>query len=265
MAEESKVKKCNKDCKTDAGVIQPCNATIPRGSSECPKRKNHMYPFKTGYCDAGFHEGGRAKDASGKPAKVCEFWQFCPCDCHKTIDMLFSLTSRTRTPQENPEYNKPVVTYWMPTEEERVAMLLSKKPGVTVVNANLPKQSVPEPLVVERVFNPTPTGRAARGQLEQWVKQCCEEWSSGDIGYPCTPAYIADWIKHFRDVPNQSVGAIDAVFKRWAEIGYALIEKKPTRFMGFTDEGKKVGLEVLKARAKKSAPSNLDTLKRVLG
>jgi hypothetical protein len=43
------------------------------------------------------------------------------------------------------------------------------------------------------------------------------------------------------------------VFKRWERIGFAVIDRKPTRFSRYTEDGVKLGLEVLKLKAKNAA------------
>ena len=41
------------------------------------------------------------------------------------------------------------------------------------------------------------------------------------------------------------------MFDRWVKLGFAVIEKKPTRFVRYTDEGIKFGLDRMKERSKR--------------
>lgn len=105
------------------------------------------------------------------------------------------------------------------------------------------------PPLRRREFTQTQTGRAARGELESQVNAVCIAWAvSGE--QPCTPAYVSTEIARTEGIKPPSVGAIDAVFKRWKKISYAKIDRKPTRFTGFTEFGIKLGLDELKRRSK---------------
>jgi hypothetical protein len=99
-------------------------------------------------------------------------------------------------------------------------------------------------------FTPTPTGRAARGELEAWVKEQTDIWAVEEYTFPCTPQWVAEEIGYDKGITAPSVGAVDAVFKRWEALGFATIERKPTRFTKYTEDGLKLGLEGLKRRAK---------------
>jgi hypothetical protein len=101
-------------------------------------------------------------------------------------------------------------------------------------------------------FGPTPTGRAAKGELEAWVDEQCRIWIIDKPGVPCTPAFLSEQIAKDQAINPPSVGAISACFERWMKLGYAVIEKKPTRFVKYTDEGVRLGLERMKHNAKQS-------------
>lgn len=102
-----------------------------------------------------------------------------------------------------------------------------------------------------RSFAPTATGRAARGQLEYWVKRQCDIWLLEEYSFPCTPAWISEEIASDEAIDPPSVGAISAVFDRWVKLGFATVEKKPSRFTGYTPEGISKGLERMKEEAKR--------------
>jgi hypothetical protein len=84
------------------------------------------------------------------------------------------------------------------------------------------------------------------------VKYWMTERTAGVEMPTCTPQWVSERIlAEGVTTKSPSTGAIDAVFKRWIEIGYANIGSKPTRFVSFTVAGIKDGLEVMKARAKR--------------
>ena len=106
------------------------------------------------------------------------------------------------------------------------------------------------PATIVRAFNPTASGRAAPGELELWVKQHCDIWLVEAERFPCTPAYLSEEIGKAQGIKPPSVGAITAVFQRWVKIGFAEIGAKPARFLKYTDDGVKLGLEGCKVRHK---------------
>lgn len=253
MVDEPKVRKCKASYKDSTGAMHTCNTTMPKGQPECKNKARHLSQHPTGFCQAGFHEGTRTRDGAGKPAKVCVEWQFCPCDCHTQLDQLFEMSGQERTPQHNPEYTRPKNHFWMPTPEERAMMAASFNSGGAVERVVVVVESpVPDaiPATVRRDFVPTPTGRAGRGQLESWVKDACDEWMVEKPGFPCTPAWIAEWVQKNKGIGTQSQGAVNAVLERWVKLGFAIVEKKPTRFTGYTPDGVRLGLDVMKAMAK---------------
>jgi hypothetical protein len=90
-------------------------------------------------------------------------------------------------------------------------------------------------------FAETPTGRAARGQLEEQVRYavCTQVKAAGDeviamLGL--TPRLIGDIIDK-ADPPSS--GAIYAVLKRWDGANLIDMAESPVRFVRFTDRGKR--------------------------
>jgi hypothetical protein len=96
------------------------------------------------------------------------------------------------------------------------------------------------------------------------VKTACDVWLVESYSFPCTPAWLAEEIAAAQAIKAPSVGAISAVFERWIKLGFAVIEKKPTRFVSYTDEGIKLGLEGLKARSKRTKQLTEAEKKRLL-
>lgn len=209
----------------------------------------------TGFCGMGQHEGTRPRSYSGLPMKTCErtysnrwkSWD-CICKCHKDLDMLFEMSGMPRVIQVNPEYIPVTVSIVMPTLEERAARFKTKD----VVPPRVVESALPDrvPATIERRFAPTASGRAGRGELELLVKKECDQWVLDNPEESCTPSYISERIAHDLGIKAPSVGAISAVFDRWTKLGFALIGKKPTRFVGYMPDGVKYGLEGLKDKAR---------------
>lgn len=195
----------------------------------------------TGFCEAGLHEGKRPKDREGRPLRTCPFWEACNCKCHADLNELYKMTDTPRVLVENPEYMPLVNTFWMPSPEDyasvpEAAPDVDEKGGV---------------LVAPKVVAVTPTGRTNRGGLEYLVQRECLLWLDQPAATHCTPRYLSDEIARTEKMKAPSLGAVDAVLKRWVACGYAIVEKSPTRFVGLTEEGRAKGLEHMKALAKK--------------
>lgn len=99
-----------------------------------------------------------------------------------------------------------------------------------------------------REFPELESGRRSRGQLEDMVDVLCKRWlvggSSQDEHHRCTAeALAAASMAH--DGRPTSTGAVSAILRKWAELGYAEVEEKPMRFVGLTARGMELGLEEL--------------------
>lgn len=241
---EAKAKVCTRQVKEDDGRQHGCDTVIPKGMSECPNRRAHIYPMVTGFCGVGFCEGKQPTYANGIPAKTCPIWKYCPCDCHAQIDKMCLMTGMPRVLMENPKYRRPHNPYVMPEPGEKF-----DQPAAT--EQAIPKPKSPLIEVVVPRFTETPTGKRARGQLEVQVLEVCSAFSKGQIEVEdLTPAVIAQEID---EVEPPSVGAIGAVFDRWTALGFANCGKKPVRFISFTVDGLMYGLDYMKAKAKRDA------------
>lgn len=212
----------------------------------CPNKEMHLNPMLTGYCDSGWHEGNKIN----KP--TCRFWVTCPCDCHTQLSRIADLTGTERVLIDNSTWTSGNQFVQVSlTESVQAAALV--KPNAILIPSALPELM---PSTVQREFAPTGTGRAGRGELEDRVQRGVQRWvtrlNAGEDPPSCTPPYLSLEIQQHDNLEKApSTGAIDAVFKRWLEIGYALIGSKPTRFVAFTPAGIRDGLEVMKARAKR--------------
>lgn len=221
----------------------------------------------TGFCSNGWHEGSKATDWRGHPAPTCRFINVCPCKCHADLDKMFSMTESERICLEVSGYSPPARTYWLPSDDytpddDVSSMVVGTDTGSgieDVTTAHTPPSN-------GVVFAPTQSGRTAKGQLEYWVDEQCRIWLIDKPGFPCTPAWLSSHIAEDNGVSPPSVGAIDAVFKRWEALGYAVIDRKPTRFSAFTSEGQRLGLkrmkEIFKRQNRLRAADNKRNLRR---
>lgn len=206
-------------------------------------------PYQSGFCGIGSCEGTKPKSPSGRPMRTCEQTSAeCHCECHVSLDKLFEMMDMPRLTQPNPEYVPEQVVRIMPSIEERAARFSRGDPTPAVVVESVLPDRVPA--TIERSYAGTPSGRAGRGQLELWVKRSCDEWVVEKLDESCTPKWISQRIAEKEGISPPSVGAIGAVFDRWTEIGFALVARKPVRFIGYLPDGVKYGLEELKIRHK---------------
>lgn len=103
-----------------------------------------------------------------------------------------------------------------------------------------------------RKWEPTATGRRARGELEDMVDMLCKRWIMRDLlagVEDCTSEWLAKEATEL-DGRSTSTGGITGILRRWDELGYAIIEDGPTRFVSFTAKGMQVGLAEMARRAK---------------
>lgn len=114
-------------------------------------------------------------------------------------------------------------------------------------------------------FQPTKTGRAARGQLEFQVYEVCNTWRDRmdhETRPDCTPNYISQIISRDYEIKLPSVGAIGAVFDRWESRGWCEQAKKPVRFLRFTGRLKEVGLFKAKEEYKRTEKRTASAIRR---
>lgn len=256
-----KVTNCKAEIKTEALVIEVCGKALVSdglGGLRCPIIKEHLMKYKTGFCQNGDCEGSSKRSKNGSARRTCDLWKVCPCDCHKMYDMMFAQSEMPRNLVDNSGWSPDHGRYLMPTPEERMAAIASSMPNrhhtPVLVESAAPTLV---PATIRRTFAPTATGRAARGELAAWVKDECDIWLIDESGNPCTPVYLAESIAKTQGFGKPpSVGAIDAVLKRWVNIGFAVIEKKPTRFVKYTEQGVSLGLEGCLAKARQAKNSS---------
>lgn len=211
--------------------------------------------YISGFCGIGSHEGSKRISPSGKPLKTCTLYEQCKCDhptCHSFFDRMFAEAGLPRIAVDNSGYHVEDAGFIRPTPT-----IVEATPILSSGNAALEPGTLESvapgiaPPVKRAEYGPTASGRAARGQLEAQVNSTCTTWVVDEIKYACTPKYISEEIAKSEGIKPPSTGAITAVLERWTKIGYATMEKKPTRFTGFTEKAVQLGLEELKRRSKR--------------
>jgi len=236
----------------EVAEIKQCNVKLknhPLGGEYCPNRDNHLYPIPTGFCSSGWHEGMKARTESGKPAPTCRFYVNCPCDCHTKLNRMYQLAGEERVLVDNSDW-KPESTFVMPSLEPLDAVSSIDTGTDTRPVVESPAPGIVPPTVV-RTFVPTQSGRLGKGQLEAWVKEVTDVWVV-EQERPCTVGYISNEIGRVKGIDPPSQGAIQNVLFRWRDIGFAVLDTtRPMKFTGYTDEGVRLGLDNLKARAKR--------------
>lgn len=234
----------------------------------------------TGFCSqyipvaAQGHEGTKPRDASGNPMRVCTFWETCPCNCHQKIDEMFAMTGSERRPaQQSAEYLQIVAENGLRHDqnmreiEDAVAKTALSIAVPAVVGGGMEGVSATVPGVAQggdsvtlrptaRVFDPTPTGRRAKGQLEYEVLKVCYDFAAEVFDWElCTPKLVAERIATVNAIEPPSTGAINAVWNRWEALDFAKQDKKPSRFVGFTvdleDGDPAIILDRLKSKTKR--------------
>lgn len=202
--------------------------------------------YISGFCGIGCHEGKKVYSASGKPMKVCTAHDLCTCSCHEKITKMYRMSGVERVAQPNPEYVAAVNVdlTWMDSSDDDTSL---GTPAVVRPVVEKPSPVAPGLVESARTFAPTATGGRARGQLESEVLKVCNLYVSGHLDSLMTPKFIGESI----DAGNPpSQGAIAAVLDRWSSIGYANVKTGPIRFVGFTVQGMRLGLEKMKLEAK---------------
>lgn len=238
---------CKEQRRDMTGENFPCATELVEnaGIKQCKFRADHVRPFKTGLCSAGWHEGQKPRSPSGAPCPTCRFWLVCGCECHENLSNIFRMTNQERRLVENPEYIPPKITGLL-TWDERAQLHAEARERDRLERQQRMADQDPESVGTE-IYSPS--GRTRKGLLDEWVELHCKMWAlNPEMMGHCTPAWLAEQVGLMHDVPDPSHGAVDAVLRRWVAVGYATMEGKPVRFTGFTEEGKRLGLEVLKQK-----------------
>lgn len=94
--------------------------------------------------------------------------------------------------------------------------------------------------------------RRPRGWLEHDLKLVTDMFVTGQIqtnGEWLTPHRLTRLIQETGSLEEApSAGACANVLKRWNEYGFAIVNERPLAFVDYTEKGREIGLEELKAQ-----------------
>lgn len=218
------------------------------GAREWLKGRNK---FLTGYCNEigkpAQHEGTKPT-SHGKPLPTCPSWQICPCECHRSVDLLFEATGLERREMPNVEYNPPTSEFLMPIIDDPIGLNDASTSDDIDTPPDIERPPTTPPRIAQTPLaqRRTETGRAARGGLEAQVWDACRSIEENIL----TPKVVGEWIAEKYHIPTPSSGAINAVWDRWEKLGFCKQGKKPNRFVEFTAEGTWEELARIKQSAK---------------
>lgn len=205
------------------GPIEPVvirEVAIPAQRESQPSR------YVSGHCAVGNCYGSKKTDPAGKRQLPACQWKYeyrgkkivCTHECHNAFqEMLDSIQEMGGDGFTLPPELSAAASYVATIDDRR---------------SYIPLLSVPT-LTPAREFGPTPTGRAARGELTEKVRKVLVAWHAKFD--ELTPEIIGILID--RENPP-SVGAVHAVLRKWESMSYITIEMKPFRFGVFTELGR---------------------------
>lgn len=204
--------------------------------------------YVTGLCMTGACEGSMKKSESGAIFPQCKgtymFYMggtykeiVCQHDCHAAFAAIRALMVDMPVPDGVPAISLPSTSVPAPTDapssESLIPFAVPMSPALTGI------PSIANRIPV-RMFTPTPSGRAARGQLEEQVRlQLAKAYGIGPDLLALTglqPKLLAASINPEKP-PSQ--GAVYAVFKRWEGQGWVELAEKPFRLVKVTEAGKR--------------------------
>lgn len=163
---------------------------------------------------------------------------------------MYEMAKTPRVPVPNPDYIPYESGIMAFIEELNSGNMDETAPSLKVTEPKeVPLEAAPTLALSAKSFAPTATGYRAPGQLENEIRDVCNRYMMGEFedGTACTPKFIQQTIS---SEPEPSVGAIGQAFKTWERIGFAVIDKSPMRFVRFTADGMRFGLDEMKRRAK---------------
>lgn len=167
---------------------------------------------------------------------------------------MFEMGGMEREPRQNPEYVPVKPTMWMP-DAAFYAELAKEREKEAIAKQTRNSEDETFSVTITKPTTATPTGRSHRGELEAYVLEVCTEYSIRPADGFCSTQFVSDEIVRIQGVKAPSTGAIHAVFQRWTKYGFAYILSGPVRFIGFTPDGSKLGLAVMRDRFKRGVTS----------
>ena len=197
---------------------------------------------QTGFCGIGNHEGTKNVSPSGAVMRSCNVGGrsdagrvgiiVCVCECHNMTREMEQMTGREIPPLM---INRTTPSLDRLLRESAVG----PTPAGTGGSGDPGRPTVA--VASGARFVATPTGRAAKGQLEEQVRHavCVQVTAAGDdmirlLGL--SPDMLAKMID--KDSPP-STGAVYSVLKRWESQALVELGEKPFRFLAFTERGKR--------------------------
>ena len=212
---------------------EEAEATPSKPGPPVPKQKAPS-TYVTGHCAVGNCYGAKNTTADGKRLLPSCQWKYeyrgnmivCTHSCHNDVsEMLALIEEMYSLSSGNPDLDLPSPVPPQLREAMTYVARIDDRPVYT------PLLTVPT-LDGPRTFEPTPTGRAARGELEEKVRLAIIKVYGFEGLTPETIAVLVN-----KDDPP-SVGAIHAILTRWEERSLAIIARKPMRFVEFTELGR---------------------------
>lgn len=188
----------------------------------------------------------------------------CRCPCHNRKEGLASLDQQMVNSSSGDEVEalssdpRPNLTQ-PPGKETKVDETME-----TPTEEIAPEADAPETFTVEAekpdgsVDESVPKPKRPRTNLEAEVKRITDASVTGEIGdyfgnEPITPHRIANAIYEKSDRDSKpSTGAVTEVLKRWRDVGFITVTEKPFAFEDYTEQGRTLGLNALKAQAKEA-------------
>jgi hypothetical protein len=205
--------------------------------------------YKTGHCLAGNHFGTRNLSPGGALLPACNSGPICRCRCHPEIldEEMRAFIASTLGPNAilppDPTLEPTTVNIIQP----KASVVARVVPGVD--DPRLPGMPPDHPDDLPAMLD---SGRRARGSLDYEVKTVCDRYlrtyGTGTNGL--TPQTCARMIDAGTD-RETSPGAVDAVWRRWVTLGFAVMGSKPVHFAGYTPEGVEKGLHKMQYEAKR--------------
>lgn len=231
----------------EAGLTESSKLESSKLESSKPQSSKSS-SYITGHCAHGNCEGTANRSATGALYHACRgTYNFtfrlggtvvCTHTCHKAFAAIRALIAELPGNEAIVDLPVPPVAkgnlflpepHAMPVST--LSVPLSPAQGASGVSAGIGSPKA-------KAFTPTPSGRAARGELEEQVRTVLvTAWQGGrslietvGIGPKAIAASIS------KDKPP-SQGAIHAVLTRWANKNLVTLTDKPFRVMGFTVQG----------------------------
>lgn len=186
--------------------------------------------YVTGHCASGACYGSKKQAPSGARFQACQ-WKYeyrgklivCTHECHSQFEEMLAMMAEMNGGDAS------ALGLLGPTGEPLTAVT-----RIDDTPRGVPLSLRPLDLETTKTFAPTPSGRAARGELEENVRAVIA--AHFEVFDHLTPQIIGVLIN--KETPP-SEGAIHSVLMRWEAKGLATVERKPFRFGTFTTAGLK--------------------------